>query len=57
MKRAGALSPDILQNVRWSTQHALADSAASLRTRNMACVATLQDVDTLDDLTALNLQR
>lgn len=52
MKRIRRPAPDILQNVRWSSEHALADSAASLRDLRIARVATLQDIDTLDDLKA-----
>ncbi len=38
------------ENVRWSTEHALADSKASLPDYRIAEVATLQDVDTIKDL-------
>jgi len=40
----------LLQNVRWSTEHALKDSRASLPGLRIATVDTLQDVDTADDL-------
>lgn len=39
------------QDVRWSTQHALADSTASLPDHRIALATRLRDVDTLDDLT------
>ncbi|WP_432817323.1 TIGR04282 family arsenosugar biosynthesis glycosyltransferase [Sulfitobacter sp. JB4-11] len=39
-----------LQHVRWSTEHALADSRASLPGQRIATVDTLRDVDTADDL-------
>lgn len=50
LKRARPPAPDILQNVRWSSEHALADSARSLGNVTIATVATLQDVDTVEDL-------
>lgn len=37
-------------NVRWSTEHALADSLASLGNRRVALVDVLRDVDTMGDL-------
>ncbi|MDJ0821125.1 MAG: TIGR04282 family arsenosugar biosynthesis glycosyltransferase [Paracoccaceae bacterium] len=43
-----------LQNVRWSSPHALADSVASLGGARVGYAATLQDVDTAEDLKALN---
>ena len=39
-----------LQGVRWSTKHALADSAATLGGARVARVAALADVDTVADL-------
>ena len=39
-----------LQDVRWSTAHALADSRATLPDARIATVDTLRDVDTIDDL-------
>ena len=42
--------PTFFRNVRWSTPHALADSAASLPDHRIAHVQTLRDVDTVDDL-------
>lgn len=53
MKRARPPAPGILQNVRWSSEYALADSARSLGAVSIAHVATLQDVDTVKDLDAL----
>ena len=50
MKRVKPPAPDILQNVRWSSEHALSDSARSLGDVSFAYVATLQDVDTMEDL-------
>lgn len=39
-----------LKDVRWSTEHALADSKATLPGARIAEVAMLRDVDTVDDL-------
>ena len=50
LKRARPPRADILTNVRWSTKHALTDSARSLGDVSIAHVATLRDVDTVDDL-------
>ena len=43
----------LFQNVRWSSEHALADTMASLPGKRIALVDTLDDVDTLADLKAL----
>ena len=50
MKRTTGLSSTILQNVRWSSKHALTDSVASLSPMRIAYVDQLQDVDTSADL-------
>lgn len=42
--------PGFLEHVRWSTEHALADSIATLPDHAIARVATLADVDRADDL-------
>jgi glycosyltransferase A (GT-A) superfamily protein (DUF2064 family) len=42
--------PRLFENVRWSTEHALADTVATLPDHRIAQVATLRDVDTIDDL-------
>ena len=42
--------PRFLDDVRWSTEHALADSKATLPGYRIAEVATLRDVDAADDL-------
>ena len=39
-----------LQEVRWSTEHALADSMATLPSHRIARITTLRDVDTAADL-------
>ena len=50
LKRANPLPPTLFHNVRWSSEHALADSIASLPGKRIAQVATLNDVDTAKDL-------
>lgn len=50
LKHPKRQSPQLFQNVRWSTEHALADTKASLPGYRIAEVATLNDVDTADDL-------
>jgi hypothetical protein len=39
--------------VRWSTEHALADTLANFAGRRIALLRTLRDVDTVEDLIAL----
>ena len=44
------LRPDIFRNVRWSTEHALADTLRNLSHGcRVAMLETLNDVDTIDD--------
>jgi len=50
LKNAAPLPASLFSDVRWSTQHALADSMASLKGRRIALSATLRDVDTAADL-------
>jgi rSAM/selenodomain-associated transferase 1 len=50
MKHPARQPRGFLRGVRWSTQHALADSAATLPDHRIAKVATLRDVDTAEDL-------
>lgn len=45
-----AVPRDLLDGVRWSTEHALADTLARLRHLDVALAATLRDVDTAEDL-------
>ena len=45
----------LFQNVRWSSDHAFADSMATLPGYRIGRAATLRDVDTLDDLNALSV--
>jgi rSAM/selenodomain-associated transferase 1 len=40
----------LFAKVRWSTEHALADTLASVPGRRVSLVDTLRDVDTADDL-------
>lgn len=44
------LPAGLFDGARWSTEHALADSKASLSGLCITDVATLRDVDTVDDL-------
>ncbi|MEM7507693.1 MAG: TIGR04282 family arsenosugar biosynthesis glycosyltransferase [Pseudomonadota bacterium] len=51
LRRGGqALPQAMLQGVRWSGPHAMADTIASLAPLRTGYTATLQDVDTVEDL-------
>lgn len=50
LKRADAVPAGFLQDVRWSSADALADSMATLPGARIAMLDTLQDVDTVADL-------
>ncbi|SOH92311.1 hypothetical protein SAMN06273572_101153 [Monaibacterium marinum] len=50
LKRTRAIPPTLFENVRWSTEHALADTRATLPDHSIALVASLRDVDTVKDL-------
>lgn len=50
LRRVRAVPSSLFANVRWSTQHALADTEATLPNHRIAHVATLSDVDTVADL-------
>ncbi|MDW3223568.1 MAG: TIGR04282 family arsenosugar biosynthesis glycosyltransferase [Paracoccaceae bacterium] len=50
MKRVRAVSPRLFKGVRWSSEHALADTIATLPEARVAFVDTLQDVDRACDL-------
>ena len=50
LKRSRAISSRAFRHVRWSSEHALADSAASLNCRSIGIADTLHDVDTASDL-------
>ncbi len=53
LKRTRPVPSDLLQDVRWSSEFALADSRRTMPGLRIAEVATLRDVDTLADLKAL----
>ena len=50
LKRSGAVPAGLFRGVRWSSEHALADSRASLAGCRVALTDTLRDVDTAADL-------
>lgn len=49
-KLGSVLHPRALDGVRWSSEHALADSRAAFVRKRVALIRTLADVDTGDDL-------
>lgn len=49
-QRYGALPQTLFHNVRWSSEHALADTLASIPDSRIALLDQLQDVDTVADL-------
>ncbi len=51
-----AVPPTMFENVRWSTEHALSDTIATLGDMRVALIDTLQDVDTIRDLDGINQQ-
>lgn len=55
LKRTSPQQPSFLTDVRWSTEHALADSIASVASQSIALIDTLSDVDTLEDLKTISL--
>ncbi|MCP3971445.1 MAG: glycosyltransferase [Rhodobacteraceae bacterium] len=50
LKRAVPPPPGLFHHVRWSTQHSLADSLATLPGARIAFTDTLRDIDTAADL-------
>lgn len=50
LRRLRAVPSTLFSNVRWSTEHTLRDTEATLRDHRIAYVATLNDVDTVADL-------
>lgn len=52
LRRLRAVPPMLFAGVRWSTEHALVDTAATLPNHSIAHVAILGDVDTAADLPA-----
>ncbi len=53
LKRVARPPARLFQGVRWSTEHALADTLATIPDMRVTFLETLQDVDTLDDLQKL----
>jgi len=49
-QRYGALAPGLFGNVRWSTDHALSDTLASVPNARVGMLDQLRDVDTVADL-------
>ncbi len=49
-QRFGALPSGLFKDVRWSTEHALADTLATVAGRRVALLDHLRDVDTVADL-------
>nr|WP_050766398.1 TIGR04282 family arsenosugar biosynthesis glycosyltransferase [Roseovarius sp. 217] len=50
LKRSRGISTALFQGVRWSTEHALEDTVATLRGARIGLLDTLRDVDTVSDL-------
>ncbi|MEL6587863.1 MAG: TIGR04282 family arsenosugar biosynthesis glycosyltransferase, partial [Pseudomonadota bacterium] len=50
LKRVAAVPATLFEGVRWSTEHALADTRASLPGLRIAAVDELRDVDEVTDL-------
>lgn len=53
LKRTAPVPPRLFHNVRWSTEHAMADTLANLQGQSVARLAMLSDVDTISDLAHL----
>ncbi|WP_204112388.1 TIGR04282 family arsenosugar biosynthesis glycosyltransferase [Shimia biformata] len=54
LKRTAPPPATLFDNVRWSTEHALTDTLATLPGRTIALIDTLDDVDTYQDLLSLS---
>lgn len=54
-QRAAALPRDLFRGVRWSSEHALCDTVATLPGQRVALIDTLRDVDTVADLPRADL--
>ncbi|MFT4960693.1 MAG: rSAM/selenodomain-associated transferase 1 [Paracoccaceae bacterium] len=50
LKHSNQVPRRLFKDVRWSTEHALADSIATISDLRVALVDVLNDVDTVDDL-------
>jgi rSAM/selenodomain-associated transferase 1 len=55
LKNTKAVPTQIFAGVRWSTEHALEDTLATLGSLRVARVDVLQDVDTIEDLKLIAL--
>ncbi|TMV04938.1 glycosyltransferase [Ruegeria sediminis] len=53
-RRPGLLPNGLFQGVRWSTEHALTDTLATVSGRRVAMVDLLRDVDSVADLAAVS---
>lgn len=53
LKRSHAVPKSLFNTVRWSSEHALADTLASLPDLTHTIIDTLDDVDTVEDLRRL----
>lgn len=57
LKNTKAVPPHLFDGVRWSTEHALADTQAALGGFRVAYVDVLQDVDGIEDLRGIALAK
>jgi len=55
LKRTRGVPPGLFKAVRWSSEHALADTKATLCGMRVGYVDTLQDVDRASDLALINM--
>ncbi|MFK5997226.1 MAG: TIGR04282 family arsenosugar biosynthesis glycosyltransferase [Rhodobacterales bacterium] len=55
LKRTRRVSIDLFRGVRWSSEHALADTKATLCGMRVGYIDTLQDVDRASDLALINM--
>ncbi|MFV2051420.1 TIGR04282 family arsenosugar biosynthesis glycosyltransferase [Aliiroseovarius sp. YM-037] len=53
LKRIRPVPVQLFEGVRWSTEHALSDTRATLGDCSIALIDTLQDIDTAEDLAKL----
>ena len=57
LKRTRPVPMSFLKGVRWSTNHALSDTLASMSGLTFSLTDTLDDVDDIHDLTRLSARR
>lgn len=57
LKNVTAVPPHLFKGVRWSTQHALSDTLATLGSFRVAQIDVLQDVDGIQDLRDIDQMR